>query len=49
VVSKDSMTPLLAIFALRDIRIHVGLSNGSNKDADVEAAIDEFLCYRTAL
>jgi len=49
VANKGSVIPLSAIFALRDIKIHIGPSDGSNKAADIEAAIDKFLCYGTTL
>jgi len=46
--NKD-VIPLPVIFALRDTRIHISPSDGSNKAADVEAVIDEFLCHGTIL
>jgi len=49
VASKGSVTPLPAIFALRDTGIHVGPSDGSNKAANIEVVIYEFLCHRTTL
>jgi len=49
VASRGSVTSLPAIFVLRDTRIYVGLFDSSNKAANVEAAINEFLYYRTTL
>jgi len=47
--NKGDVTPLSVIFTLRNTRIHISPFDGSNKAADVEAVIDEFLCHRTIL
>jgi len=47
--NKNGVTPLPVIFALRDTGIYISPSDGSNKAADVEAVIDEFLCHGTIL
>jgi len=43
------MTPLLAIFALGDTRVHVCSSDCSDVVAYVEASVDEEFCILTAL
>jgi len=47
--NKDGVTPLPAIFALRDTGIHISPSDSNNKAIDVEVVIDEFLCHKTIL
>jgi len=37
------VAPLLAVFALWNARVYVSFSNCSDKAANVEAVIDEFL------
>jgi len=38
------MASLLAIFALEDTGIHVGITDGSNVTANVEASINKHFC-----
>ena len=49
VVTKDSVTPLLAVFALGDTGVHVGVFDGSNESANIEVLVNEFLCHQTIL
>jgi len=46
---KSQMSPLPAVFALGDSRVHVCSSNSSNVVADVEAPINEYFSIMTAL
>ena len=46
---KGSVSPLSAVFALGDTRVHVCPSNSSDIPADVEAPVDETLSFVTAL
>ena len=43
-ICKYSMASLSAIFALEDTGIHVGITDGSNMTANVEAFIDKYFC-----
>jgi len=49
VVTKGSVTPLPAVFALEDTGVHVGVFDGSNESANIEALVNEFLCHQTIL
>jgi len=46
---EGSVSPLPAVFALGDFRIHVCPSYGGNIPANVKALVDEALSFVTAL
>ena len=48
-VHEDSMTLLLAVFALRDTRVYICFINGNNMASDAEVSINEHLSIRTTL
>ena len=43
------VTPLLAIFTLRDARVHVGTFHCSNNVSDIESSVDDFSSVATIL
>jgi len=43
------MSPLLAILALRDTRIHIGTPNGSDVLSNIEASVDEIFSLTSTL
>ena len=47
--AKCRISPLPTVLTLWDTRVHVGTFDGSNELSNVEATIDNVLCWRTTL
>ena len=48
-ICKSCITPLLAIFALRDFRVYICFSNGCNVTFNVETSVDESFSFGSIL
>ena len=46
---KCCMSPFLAVFALRNARVHIGSPNGHNIVANIKAPIDKHFCIVATL
>jgi len=49
IAGHSCMSPLPAILALRDIRIHIGTPNGSNILSNIETSVDETFSLTSTL
>jgi len=48
-VQEDEISPILAIFVLRDSRVHVGFTNGCNITTHIKASVNEYFSIAFAL